>query len=80
MAEGGGRGAGKRRTGIQNQKQEPHTKMWAKINSFDEFTILVVCGDSMVFSNKGNHGGSLVCVLSNIMWKSVTILICAELR
>jgi hypothetical protein len=30
MAEGGERKAGKRRTRIQKQKQEPHTKMWGK--------------------------------------------------
>ena len=51
------------------------------INSFcPDFTIVVVCGVSIMFSNKGNHGGSLVCVLSHIMWKSVTILIWITLR
>ena len=67
---------------LWSHKQKKCCMPWklTKINSFDEFTILVVCGVSMVFSNKGNHGGSPVCVFSHIMWKSVTILICVELR
>jgi len=31
--QGGGRRTGRRQAGVQNQKQEPHTKMWGTIAS-----------------------------------------------